>query len=202
MEGGLIPPAAGKVPGRLHSSGNYTSVPGVSGMALQFGALPTGVTVSGLKFDFTRPFTAIATVRLAPEAAKGPGYRVFKDIFANTGTRGPGVRLTVFYGGIQFNSGNGTKADSVITRPAEYAVPIDRWFQIAVVYDGEKVTLYADGAPIASKALVVTPSGNPLCIGANRTSAYPFLGAIDDFALYDSALPPEAIAALALNAAE
>ena len=198
-EGGLISPLAGSVPGKLHPTGNYSSVFGVSGKALHFGTPPTGVFLPGLAFDFTKPFTVIATVRLDPDAARGEGFRAFKDIFANTGTRGPGARLTIFYGRLQFNSGDGVTSSSVITNPSECTLPVNRWFQVAVTYDGSKVTLYVDGIPVGSKSMAVTASADTLCIGANRATAYPFRGAIDEFSLYDTALPPRDIATYALD---
>ena len=198
-EGGIISPLAGNVPAKLHPSGNYSNVLGVSGKALHFGMLPTGVSVPKLAFDFSKPFTVIATVKLDPEAAKGDGFRAFKDIFANTGTRGPGARLTIFYGGLQFNSGDGVTSSSVITRPSECTLPINRWFHVAVTYDGSKVTLFMDGMPVGSKSMTVTASTDTLCIGANRASAYPFRGAIVEFALYNTALSPRDIAAHALD---
>lgn len=198
-EGGVISPLAGTVAGKLHPSGNYSSVLGVSGKALHFGMPPTGVLVPGLAFDFTKPFTVIATVRLDSDAARGDGFRAFKDIFANTGTRGPGARLTIFYGCLQFNSGDGVTSSSILTRPSECTLPVNRWFHVAVTYDGSKVTLYVDGVPVGSKPMTVTASSNTLCIGANRASAYPFQGSIDEFALYNTALAPRDIATHALN---
>ena len=90
-------------------------------------------------------------------------------------------------------------SSSILTRPSECTLPVDRWFHVAVTYDGSKVTLYVDGIPVGTKTMTVTASSNTLCIGANRASAYPFRGAIDEFVLYNTALSPRDIAAHALN---
>ncbi len=198
----VIQPALGTTPGKLLPGGDYEFMPGVSGRALRFGAKTGGMMLGKLPLDLTRPFTIAVTLKLAPEAAQPAAFRAFKDIWGNGGTRGPGVRLTIFYGGVQFNSGDGAKSDSFITRPAEYAIPLDRWFQLTTVYDGKKVTLYADGQAIAAKEMTVTASPRALCIGSNNGSAYPLPGAIDDLAIYDRALTPEEVAALALDRAE
>ena len=197
-----IAPAIGRTQGRLVPGGDYEFIGGVSGKALRFGSKTGGMMLRGLPLDLAEPFTIIVMLKLAPEAAQPAAFRAFKDIWASGGTRGPGVRLTVFYGGIQFNSGDGAKSDSFITRASEYAVPIDRWFQLAVTYDGRTVTLYADGRILASKAMTVHASARPLCVGSNNGSAYPLPGAIDDLAIYDRALSAGEVAFLALNHAE
>ena len=197
-----IAPVAGSVQGRVMPKGEYKLVDGVSGKALQFGDKVGGVMLPGLKVDFTGSFTIVTTLKMDKAAAEPKNYRKFKDIWGNCGTRGPGVRLTVFYGGLQFNSGDGKKSNSFMTRSADYRIPLDKYFQVTVTYDGKTVTMYADGRKLAAKDMVITAGKQTFCIGSCGGAAYGFMGAIDDLAIYDRALSAEEVATLAMNQAQ
>lgn len=197
-----VPPAAGKVAGRFFRGGEYKYIAGVSGKALEFGAKIGGVVFPGLPVDFTQPFTVTVMLKLSPEINTPAGYRRFKDIWTTTGTRGPGVRLTIHYGAVAFNSGDGKEPASVRIPAASYPVRAGRWFQLATVYDGATVILYADGKAYATKKIHVTAPNAPFWIGSMHGYAYALPGAIDDLAIYDRALTAEEIAALTLEQAE
>ena len=197
-----IAPANGNVQGRVLPQGEYQLIDGVSGKALHFGSKVGGVMLPGLKVDFSKSFSIITTLKMDAAAAEAKNYRKFKDIWGNCGTRGPGVRLSVFYGGLQFNSGDGKKSNSFMTRSAEYRIPLDKYFQVAVTYDGKTVVIYADGKKLASKDMLITTSQQTFCIGSCNGSAYGFMGAIDDLAIYNRALSAEEVATIAMNQAK
>lgn len=199
IDNNLVASAAGAVTGKVLPKGEYELIDGVSGKALHFGAKTGGVMLPKLPVDLTKSFTVVAMVKLDKEAAEPKNYRKFKDIWGNCGTRGPGARLTVFYGGIQFNSGDGEKSDSFMTGQATYKLPLEQYFQIAVTYDGAQAVIYADGKKLASKEMKVTAGKQPLCVGSCGGSAYGFMGAVDDLAIYDRALSAEEVAKLALD---
>ena len=197
-----IAPVSGKVQGRVAPRGEYKLIEGVSGKALHFGSKVGGVMLPGLKVDLTKSFTIAAVIKMDKAAAEPKNYRKFKDIWGNCGTRGPGARLTVFYGNLQFNSGDGKKSSSVITNQASYKIPLEKFFQVVVTYDGNEVVIYADGKKVASKVMKVTASAAPLCIGSCNAAAYGFMGAVDDLAIYDYAMNGEEVAKLALDQAK
>lgn len=197
-----IAPAVGKVQGRVMPQGEYKLIDGVSGKALQFSGKVGGVMLPKVPVDFTKSFTIVTTLKMDKAAAEPKNYRKFKDIWGNCGTRGPGIRLTVFYGNLQFNTGDGKKSSSVISRSSEYRIPLDKYFQLTVTYDGKMVTIYADGRKIAAKTMQITASRLPLCVGSCNGSAYGFLGAIDDLAIYDRALSAGEVAELAMDQAK
>jgi len=199
IDNNRIAPAVGQVQGRVMPKGEYLLIDGLSGKALQFGSKTGGVMLPKVPVDFTESFTIVTTLKMDKAAAEPKNYRKFKDIWGNCGTRGPGARLTVFYGGVQFNSGDGKKSNSVITNQAAYKIPLEKFFQLTVTYNGSEVIIYADGKKIASKNMQVTASRQPLCVGSCNGSAYGFMGAVDDLIIYDRALSAEEVAALALD---
>ena len=83
-------------------------------------------------------------------------------------------------------------------------LPLNAWIHVAGTYDGASLALYVSGAsaatPIAGHAIGYDTQ--PLLLGTDRnagTAAEEFEGAIDDVRIYDIALEPAAIAALATN---
>jgi len=79
-------------------------------------------------------------------------------------------------------------------------LPIDKWTHVAASYDGEKLSLYVGGAftrHVTLPGVAQTDSGGEPCLGYEIGRGYPFTGLIDDLALYDRALSPKEIGALA-----
>jgi len=89
-------------------------------------------------------------------------------------------------------------------------LPLDRWVHVAFTHDSDGVTrLYQDGVEISQgrttsrRAATITA---PLSVGVSVNGpgqsepGQPFTGLIDDLALWDRALAPEEIAALARGA--
>jgi Concanavalin A-like lectin/glucanases superfamily len=201
-----VVPVAGKTVGKLLPVNNaYKWIDGILGKALVFKppvastAKPGSMLLPGLKMDFTRPFSVLMIIKFNSKVRNEKIYRKFKDIITNTGTRGPGFRLTFFYGRIQFNSGDGKKSNSFMTQTAKPAIPINQWMHLAAIYNGKTVRLYINGTEVASKDMILTTSTRVLGIGSCEGSAYPMYGAFDDLKIYDRALSTENIAAAYLQ---
>jgi hypothetical protein len=109
-----------------------------------------------------------------------------------------------FNGGISFYvSDDGGYVTSPVSAPG--AVWDGSWHLATGTYDGQRVRLYIDGAPVGSG----TPAGldifyvptEPLRIGTYRgTCDRPFTGDIDDVAIHSRALSDAEVAASALDA--
>lgn len=88
------------------------------------------------------------------------------------------------------------------TLKAKAPIPTLKWTHVAVVLGPSGGTLYFDGDPVANNDIALRPAdlGSTLknYIGRSQFSADPYLdGAIDDFRIYDRALTPSEIKALA-----
>jgi hypothetical protein len=78
------------------------------------------------------------------------------------------------------------------------------WKHVATSYDGSTLTVYVDGVPSASKPVSgrTCISGEPLAVGAKNNPSKGLLeafwdGRLDEVRVYDRALTPQEIAALA-----
>ena len=85
---------------------------------------------------------------------------------------------------------------------SQIVITDDQWHHVGFVWDGSYRVLYADGIEVAKDATAqnsLKPTTGGLCIGANKTLGVEtfFSGLIDDVRIYDRALTPEEIAALA-----
>jgi len=206
MDGKGIKASTGDFAGCLIPFPDYELIPGLQGQALSFGStLPAAGTNVGAMvipnavLDVNKPFTVTITFKLAEIASKGAGFRAFKDLFTNTGTRGPGFRITVFYGMLLCNSGDGKTASSVHTEATKVAIPVNRYLQLAVTYDGKSLAIFLDGTPVASGEISITASGRDWHVGSMDGKHYALPGAIDDLAIYQCALSAEEIAELYLK---
>ena len=77
-------------------------------------------------------------------------------------------------------------------------MPTGRWTSVAVVFKRPEVTVYADGAPVSCGKW-----NHPFLLGRTHLGAWgadSFDGLIDDFRVWNEALPPERIAAIASEA--
>lgn len=93
-------------------------------------------------------------------------------------------------GGPLVPSGGGTLDGSIRQTSGTTPLPVDRWSDVAVTYDGAKLRLYVNGRQASSRATtgtIQTPS-NPLWIGGNRPYGEHFHGLIDEIRVYDRAL--------------
>ena len=76
---------------------------------------------------------------------------------------------------------------------------LNRWHHLAMTYDGRTLAVYVDGAPAGSAVVGKprTPGRSPLDIGMRQDGHTYFTGAIDEVRLYNRALAPAEIKALA-----
>ena len=85
---------------------------------------------------------------------------------------------------------------------SESSISDGQWHHICFVWDGSYRILYADGIEVAKDNTAqnpLKPATGGLCIGASKTLGIGtfFSGLIDDIRIYNKALSPEEIAALA-----
>jgi hypothetical protein len=176
--------AAGpRVAGRL---GNAVRLGGAG----EYVNLPTGI-VSGLS-DFTVSawVNPSATSTWSRVFDFGTGQAV--NMFMTVDGGGAGLRYAIT------NSGNG--AEQQLTGGGQ--LPLNTWSHVAVTLSGSTGTLYLNGNPVATNPnMTLHPSSlgstNQNWIGRSQYPD-PFLNSIvDDFNIYDRALSPAEVAALA-----
>lgn len=100
-------------------------------------------------------------------------------------------------GGDLVPAGGGTFGGAIRHVAARAAIPVDRWTDVAVTYDGHVLTLFVDGRRVRSRAVAgtVKRTPRPLWIGGNRPYGERFVGLIDEVRVYDRALSAAEIAA-------
>ena len=100
-------------------------------------------------------------------------------------------------GGDLVPAGGATLTGTIEQTGATSAVPLDRWSNVALTYDGATLRLYVDGRQVAdagaSGAIQVTD--HPLWIGGNEPYGEHFDGLIDELRVYARALPADEIRA-------
>jgi hypothetical protein len=176
--GATGPRVAGKIGNavKLNGGGEYVN-------------LPTGI-VSGLS-DFTvsawvNP-SSDATWSRVFDFGTGTGDYMFLTVDGG----GAGLRFAITTGsGEQQLTGGGL-------------LPLNTWSHVAVTLSGTTGTLYLNGNPVATNPnMTLHPSSlgntNQNWIGRSQFGADPFLNAtVDDFNIYNQALPPADVATLA-----
>jgi Concanavalin A-like lectin/glucanases superfamily len=93
-------------------------------------------------------------------------------------------------GGPLVPSGGGTFDGTIRATSATSPVPVDRWSDVAVTYDGTMLRLFVNGRQVSSRSTsgtIQTPS-HPLWIGGNLPYGEHFRGLIDEVRVYDRAL--------------
>ena len=93
-------------------------------------------------------------------------------------------------GGPLVPSGGGTFDGTVNQASGSSAVPVGRWSDLAVTYDGATLRLYVNGTEVSSRRttgkIQITP--DPLWIGGNQAYGEHFRGLIDEVRVYSRAL--------------
>jgi hypothetical protein len=94
------------------------------------------------------------------------------------------------------------KVRGVSTSKSLTSLPINRWVHLAATFDGRTATVYLDGAVLAQGGVSASLGAEmtPLMIGATAEGTKvgsSFNGLLDEVRLYDRALAPDEIAALA-----
>jgi hypothetical protein len=166
-------------------------VAGKSGSAMHFSGVSTprnssgGIKIANHKIDFTEPFTVKMWIKLD----KKVDFHEFKDIIGNTiSDRGPGFRLTLFYGMLIFRSGDGKKYWNCSTNSSKIVIPLDKWFLLAITYDGTTAAIFLNGEKVAEKKMTITPGLDYISVGSYHFGyAYPMTGTIDELKIYDQA---------------
>jgi DUF1680 family protein len=175
-------PPVGRAPGRL---GNAVRLNGNG----QYVTLPAGI-VSGLA-DFTVAVwvNPVATTTWSRIFDIGTGTTRYMFLAASAGSA-PRFAITV----------NGAGGEQRINGTAP--LPTNRWTHVAVTLAGSTGTLYVDGEPVGTNGgMTVTPSGlgatDRNWIGRSQFGDPLLNAAVDDFQVYDRALPAAEVRALA-----
>jgi hypothetical protein len=93
-------------------------------------------------------------------------------------------------GGPLVPAGGGTLDGAILQTSGTHPVPVGRWSDVALTYDGARLRMYIDGTKVSSRAAtgtIQTP-GTPLWIGGNQPYGEHFRGLIDEVRVYDHAL--------------
>jgi hypothetical protein len=156
------------------------------------------------KLDIDDPFTLTAWVY----SHTAPDGSIVSEMIDDP--RGKGFGLHIDHGKVHANL-TSVWVDDAIRVESEQTLAADRWYHLAVTYDGsklaERVHLYIDGIPAKTKVLMDTlyrPYRNaggefnvPIRIGAGWGPEHRFRGLIGGVHLYSNVLPTDEIAALA-----
>ena len=145
-----------------------------------------------------QPFTIVFDCKLDADPGN-KNFRKFKTLVeAANSERGPGFRVYIFYGAMQFRTGDGKKnMQHVSAGSAAVRIPNDCWVRIAVTYTGQTASLYMNGARIAHGPMKIIPGTQKnLIFGSYRGGfANPATAAYDNIAFYDYALSDGEVAA-------
>jgi hypothetical protein len=90
---------------------------------------------------------------------------------------------------------------TVTTASTPTTTPLNVWFHAAATFDGNRIRIYQDGVERGYDTWTapLPPASTPVYLATKKVVnyAHPFIGVLDEVLLYDRALPPEAILALA-----
>ncbi len=157
-------------------NGGYVEIPGAASRAAAFAG----------------PFSVAFRVNAEPwDAAKEMPVLLSKgDWF------GSGYLVQLYRGRLRISLGRQRAFDAPV------GLGPGRWTHVAVVHDGRWLTVFRDGADVASwDAPLPEPSDLPLRIGAYRelesSEHYPFRGRMDEVTFYNRALSEDEISVLA-----
>jgi hypothetical protein len=142
--------------------------------------LTTGMTLEAWVYPTVTP-THWSTVLMKEQ----PGQFVYV-LCAGSPSNRPNLysnRPNLYFNDSTFSSGGGG-----VTGPA--ALPLNTWSHLAGTYDGTTLSLYINGALVASQALAgpIAPSLGALRIGGNDVWGEYFQGRIDEVRIYNRAL--------------
>ena len=189
----IIKNSSGKnYPGTFVNVGKNTKrVQGKQGFAVRFGGSNKkrkksgGMIIRKTGIDFSKAFTATMWVKFDKDIK----LNGFNDILGNAvSDRGPGFRLTVFYGSLVFRSGDGKKVWGCSSNRSKVALACDIWLHLAVVFDGEKGSIFLDGEKVAEQDMTITSGRKDIFVGSYRGGfAYSMKGAIDELKIYNYA---------------
>jgi hypothetical protein len=170
----------GTVSGAIYVAG------GKNGGALSFDGINDRVDIAdAASLDLTTGMTLEAWVN--PSAATGYRTVLMKDV--------PGeLSYSLYSSGSGSTDGKPNAWVRINTTSSgtsgTTALPLNTWNFLAATYDGGNLTLYVNGAQVATKAVTGTlrTSDNPLHVGGNPIWGEYFAGLIDDVRVYNRAL--------------
>ncbi len=140
---------------------------------------------------------------ILPDAYSNPGGGT--TILANAPPQTPGFHFFVN----TWNSDNrklifsttNDKLETITASTSEHVLSDGEWHHIALIRHGNTVSFYVDGSPVGTNLNVLAdfPVDQALRIGQNYQSGtnYQWSGHMDDFAIWNGALSPNMIKALA-----
>ena len=148
-------------------------------------------------FDFSKPFTAMCWFKPDTGLEDDKQYTVFGNTPSDYG---PGFRMIYGWGALRASMGQGTSKTG-----GSFAVPASKvqvakgtWNHIAISNDGNMLRIYYNGIEVASSDMKIYPTKlRPFYIGSYNCSAYGYNGGICAFKMFDVALTPEQILAIA-----
>ena len=155
------------------------------------------LVISNFAPEYDKPFTIIFDFKLDADP-ENKNYRKFKTLVeAASGERGPGFRVYIFYGSLQFRTGDGkNNMKHVAANSSTVRIPTACWSRLAIVYTGKTATLYVNGTQAAHGAMEIMKCNQKnLVFGSYRAGfANPATAAYDNIAVYDQALSASEIA--------
>jgi hypothetical protein len=154
------------------------------------GIVGEATTTTGISFPNQSPFTLEVWVNEASNAT----YWHFL-------TCEPRVAGVPQNGYALFQGGNGVQLERVATvgvsdASMPFAIATNEWTHVVGVYSGSTIAVYINGVQryIAAAANIADDFTAPIMLGANSEGGY-LAGALDEAAIYDTALTPQRITA-------
>ncbi len=175
--------------------GSPTWVAGQDGLALSLSGTGQYATVpDSAALDISGAITMATWVK---PGRIGTQYLIKKAIQPPTGTNG--YELSLASTGLPFVRFNQSTGPDLYRVNATTIAAVGVWMHVAATYDGTTMSLYIDGVLEGSKAgpTAIATNALNLGIGAQPNGATPLQGALDEVLLYNTALTPAQIAALA-----
>lgn len=166
-------------------------VPGLRGQALSFPSGHESWVELDRNLSLKPPFTIAAWVKLS--ARRG----TMELLGQKAHTMREGVRLVFSVRQFVFEYGDG--AENVFVRFDPHQTKVDQWVFLAVVHDGEQISLYVDGENVQrAAALPAQWSSKPMILGnyVIHKDEYRFLGTMDEVMILSEALDERKIVAL------
>lgn len=166
-------------------------VPGIKGRALYFPSGHESWMEVDRGFRLRPPFTLAVWVKLDSRRNTmellGQKAHSWKE----------GMRLVFSARQFAFEYGDGV--ENIVVRFDPHQTNPGQWVFLAVVHDGEEISLYVDGEPVRrEKARPAKWSDRPMFFGnyVNQKDAYRFVGTMDEIVILEEALDGPALCKL------
>lgn len=161
---------------------------------LQQSACGILITLDG-KF-FTSSFSISFWVFLDQEWLR----TTYSDFLSLGPAKGPGFRLTLYYGELRLITGDGQTTNFVGASEMRTSLPREHWTHLVLVYDGQTASFFRDGELLMQDAIQLTNGKGHLTLGSLQNgSTYHMQGAMDEVRIYDRALTPGQVTELYIS---